>query len=132
VAGGIGRLRLRQLDAPGTPKAELTATPIGTTATPPQFLSLRSLSLGVIPTIFTDTDCEGAVFRASNEAGARHDSVVVRYRQDGQVVMGWLAMLLGALPSWTHGSATTHHRTRERTRLAVLAERQGLLGLVGR
>ena len=46
--------------------------------------------------------------------------------------MGWLAMPLGALPGWTHGSATTHHRGRERARLALLTERQALVGLVGR
>jgi hypothetical protein len=129
---GSGAFASVQLDAAGAPKADLTATSIGAYCNTAAIPLFTILSLGLIPTVFTDTDCEGAVFRVPRKPAGLRDSVVVRYQQDGRVVMGWLAMPLGALPGWTHGSATTHHRGRERSRLALLTEREALVGLVGR
>jgi hypothetical protein len=88
------------------------------------------LSLGVIPTLFTDHDCEGIVFRP-NDAN-RTDSVALSYDQEGRVIMGWLALPIGFLPGWTHGSALEHPRSRDRARLAVLAHRTALAALASR
>jgi hypothetical protein len=88
------------------------------------------LSLGVIPTIFADRDCEGVVFQA-NDAN-RTDSVEVRYDQESRVIMGWLALPMGALPGWTHGTALEHRRSRDRARLAILEHGQALAALASR
>jgi hypothetical protein len=82
---GSGAFASVQLDALDAPKADLTATPIGTYCNTAAIPLFTILSLGVMPTVYTDTDREGPSFRANNEAGARHDSAVVRYRQDGRV-----------------------------------------------
>jgi hypothetical protein len=129
---GSGAFASVQLDATGAPKADLTATSIGAYCNTAAIPLFTILSLGLIPTVFMDTECEGAVFRVPEGPAGPRDSVVVRYQQGGRVVMGWLAMPLGALPGWTHGAASTHHRARERARLALLTERQALVGLVGR
>jgi hypothetical protein len=88
------------------------------------------LSLGVIPTIFTDRDCQGIVFRPNQPN--RSDSVEVHYEQESRVIMGWFALPIGALPGWTHGAALEHRRSRDRARLAILAHREALAALAAR
>ncbi|HEY7877684.1 MAG TPA: hypothetical protein VIC55_05645 [Gemmatimonadaceae bacterium] len=47
-------------------------------------------------------------------------------RTSGRVVMGWLAIPIGALPGWTHGDVRTHSRYRAHVRLAFLVHRSRL------
>src|SRR3954468_1486470 len=48
------------------------------------------LTLGIVPTIWKETDCTGMIFRPVN-ATAGSDSVVVRVSHTGTAVMGWIA-----------------------------------------
>ena len=79
------------------------------------------LSLGIIPTVFDDEDCEGVVFRSGRKASPA--SVEVEVRHKGTVVMGWAAVPLGLLPGWAHGSLQEDSRFRERFRLNILQRR---------
>jgi hypothetical protein len=120
-----------RMGAPGDTAADFLASSTGAycnTAVIPMF---TILSLGIIPTTFTDTDCEGAVLRPLHPGAGAADSVVIGSELSGRVVMGWLAVPVGALPGWTHGDARDHQRTRALARLAVLQHRSRLVALAG-
>jgi hypothetical protein len=89
------------------------------------------ISAGIIPTVFTERDCDGAVFHAAGSA-IQSDSVIVRHDNERTAVMGWLAVPLGLLPGWTHGSAQEHARARNGVRLAIEQHRDALAALVAR
>lgn len=90
------------------------------------FLSL--ITLGIVPTVFTDQACVGMVFRAMHDS-MHVDSVTVHYAHEGRVVMGWLAIPIGFLPGWSHRDASEGKRYRERVRLEVLKHRDELARL---
>jgi hypothetical protein len=127
---GSGAFSSVRLSSPDDLGVDLVASSTGAYCNSAVIPLLTILSLGVIPTIFTDRDCEGVVFRA-NEPN-RGDSVEVRYEQESRVIMGWLALPIGALPGWTHGAALEHGRSRDRARLAILAHREALAALASR
>ena len=79
------------------------------------------LSLGIIPTVFDDEDCEGVVLLSGRAQSSA--SVEVEVRHKGTVVMGWAAVPLGLLPGWSHGSLQNDSRFRERFRLNLLRRR---------
>lgn len=110
---------------------DLIATPTGAYCNTAIIPLWTIISLGLFPTVFTDTDCEGAVFR---RAGGRlpGDSVVIQDVDSARVVMGWVAVPLGALPGWTHGAARDNSRAQERRRLWILTHQAALAALVGR
>jgi hypothetical protein len=98
--------------------ADLIATSSGqycNTAIIPLF---TILSLGIIPTVFDDTDCEGLVLHSSHSSSSAPAEIEVRHT--GKVVMGWAAVPLGLLPGWSYGSAREDPRFRERFRLNIL------------
>ncbi len=109
---------------------DLLASPTGAYCNSAVVPMFTIISLGVIPTIFTDRTCEGAVFHALQPTGARSDSVVIRSELANRVIMGWLAVVVGALPGWTHGDVGTNRRARQRAGVAILAYRSHLMGLV--
>ena len=88
---GVRREQIRELDDPAERRfqADLLATSTGLycgTAIIPLF---TILSLGAIPTIFTDRDCEGVSFRAGGSgSGGSSNSVEVRYQEEGRVIYG--------------------------------------------
>ncbi len=86
------------------------------------------LSLGIIPTVFEDEDCEGVVLRSARSQSSAAVEVDVRYK--GTVVMGWAAVPLGMLPGWSHGSLSEDSRFRERFRLNILRRRADITRLV--
>lgn len=86
------------------------------------------LSLGLVPTIFTDVECSGAIFRRAD--GTRpQDSVVVRIRHRGKAVMGWVAAPLGLLPAFSYRSARGQKGYHQAFRLAILEKREELAAL---
>jgi hypothetical protein len=93
--------------------------------------ALSIISLGVIPTIFQDEHCEGMLLRtATGQPTNSGVQVAVRYK--GPVIMGWVAVVVGALPGWSYGSVDRDSRFAERFRLAVIARRGDIERLVGR
>ena len=86
------------------------------------------LTLGLVPTVFTDRECSGAVFRRAD--GTRpQDSVVVRIRHQGKAVMGWAAAPLGLLPAFSYRSARGQKGYHQAFRLAIIAKREELAAL---
>jgi hypothetical protein len=80
------------------------------------------LSFGVVPTVFEDEECQAMVLRSARASARTSPEIVARYR--GQVVMGWLAVPLGAMPGWSHGSAREDGRYAERFRVEILRHRE--------
>ena len=88
------------------------------------------LTLGVIPTIFTDTDCNGVIFRKPG-APRGSDSVVVGVKYQGKAVMGWVALPLGLFPGWSWRGGQDQSGYREAFRLAIIARKAELARLAG-
>ncbi|MGH7617145.1 MAG: hypothetical protein ACREPM_07960 [Gemmatimonadaceae bacterium] len=103
----------------------LTASSMGLYCNSAIIPILTILSVGIIPTVFTDRDCWGIVFHAAH--GGRTDSVIVRRDNERTVVMGWLAVPLTFLPGWSRGVSSS--RVRDRVRLAILDHRKDLAAL---
>jgi len=83
---------------------------------------LSIVSIGIIPTVFEDEHCEGMLLRRS--AGAPNTSGVrVEVRSKQPVILGWVAVVAGLLPGWSHGSVENDSRLAERFRLEVLRHR---------
>ena len=76
------------------------------------------LSAGLIPTVFDDEDCEGLVMRSAKPSTAPLVQIGVRHK--GRVVMGWAALVFGALPGWSWGAGGDDRRYGERFRLEVI------------
>jgi hypothetical protein len=88
------------------------------------------ITLGVFPTIWTETQCDGAVFRRYG-APPGSDSVVVRIRYSTKAMMGWLALPVGLLPGWSWKSGDDQASYKKAFRLAVIAKRDELTRLAG-
>jgi hypothetical protein len=132
VVAASGAFRAFRYERSSSPSnQDLVATSTGlycNTAVIPIF---SIISLGVIPTIFQDQQCKGMLLRTA--AGRpKREGVVVEVRYKGPVVMGWAAVVIGALPGWSYGSADTDPRFVERFRLAVISRRGEIERLVGR
>lgn len=62
----------------------------------------------------------------------KREAVQVEVRYKGTVVMGWAAVIVGALPGWAYGSAERDSRFAERFKVAVMRRRAEIERLVGR
>lgn len=114
----------------GQPAANLTATSTGDYCNTAVIPIYTILTLGIVPTIFTDTDCIGMVFRR-NDVNAGRDSVVVHFQNSGRVVIGWVGMALGFFPGWTHGEARASRPYLDRLRIEILSH-SDQIGALGR
>jgi hypothetical protein len=126
-----GTFQTSRYERSSTPSGQdLVATSTGlycNTAVIPVF---SIISLGVIPTIFQDEQCEGMLLRAAaGQPKSAGVEVAVRYK--GPVIMGWVAVVVGALPGWSYGSVDGDSRFAERFRLAVIRRRADIERLVG-
>jgi hypothetical protein len=88
------------------------------------------ISIGLIPTSFDDEDCHGMVIRSVDPSSSQPVEVGVRHK--GQVVMGWAAVVIGALPGWSYGSGSDDRRYGERFRLDVIKHREEIDKLAAR
>jgi hypothetical protein len=114
---------VRREPTPG-PQADLTAMSTGVycnTAVIPLF---TIISLGIIPTIWDETDCQGMTLHSARIRSGGSVQVAVRYK--GRAVMGWGAIFLGVLPGWAYGDVRGDARYRERFRLEVIRHRQAI------
>jgi len=132
LVAASGAFKTIRYELSSTPSGQdLVATSTGLYCNTAVIPALSIISLGVIPTIFQDEHCEGMLLRTA--AGQPTNSgVQVEVRYKGPVIMGWVAVLVGALPGWSYGSADRDSRFAERFRLAVIARRGDIERLVGR
>ena len=87
--------------------------------------SRRKQILGVIPTIFQDEQCEGMLLRSA-PGEPKSEGVAIEVRHKGPVVMGWVAVVIGALPGWSYGESSSDARFAERFRLAAIRRRSDI------
>ena len=86
------------------------------------------LTLGLVPTIWNETQCSGAIFRRAD--GSRpQDSVVVEVQQTGKAVMGWVAAPLGLLPGFSYGGKRGQSGYLDAFRLAIIGKKDELAAL---
>jgi len=79
------------------------------------------LSLGTVPTIVEDEECQAMVLRSARAPTRTSTEIVARYK--GSVVMGWAVVPLGAVPGWSHGSLREDDRYAERFRIEIFRQR---------
>jgi hypothetical protein len=127
-SGAFASVKLAQ-DNSGSP--DLLATSTGAYCNTAAIPLLTIISLGIIPTTFTDVSCDEAVFRSARSK-APSDSLLMRIRIEHRVLMGWLALPVGALPGWTHGPMKHHSRYRQLVRVAIVSRRKALTELLSR
>ena len=127
-----GAFKASRYERSSTPSGQdLVATSTGLYCNTAVIPALSIISLGVIPTIFQDEHCEGMLLRRS--AGRpKSEGVQIEVRSKGPVVMGWGAVVVGALPGWAYGSVDGDSRFGERFRLAVIRRRAEIDRLVSR
>jgi hypothetical protein len=89
------------------------------------------VTLGVVPTVWDETNCDGASFRARDDRDTTVH-VVARERRTGKAVMGWLALPLGLAPGWSHRVGAEQSAYRQAFRLAIIARKDELLRLAGK
>lgn len=129
ASGAFSRSRYERSSMPTGQDLVVTSTGLYCNTAIIPLLSI--ISIGVIPTIFQDEHCEGMLLRRA--AGQpKSEGVPVEVRYKGLVIMGWVAVVVGTLPGWSHGSADTDSRFAERFRLAVIRRRADIERLVGR
>ncbi len=110
---------------------DLVATSTGLYCNSAVIPVLSIISLGVIPTIFEDEQCAGMLLRkAAGRPKSEGVQVVVRFK--GPVIMGWAAVVVGAMPGWAYGSVDTDSRFADRFKLAVIRKQRDIAQLVGR
>ncbi len=80
------------------------------------------LSLGIIPTVFDDEDCEGMELRRPGAAESA-SPVRIEFHNQSRVVMGLPALFVGILPGWSWGDPRSDSRYRQRFRLEVVSHR---------
>jgi len=88
------------------------------------------VSLGLYPTIFDETDCLGVIFRGGG-GDTKSESAVVKFKYEGRVIMGWIAMPMAVLEDWERGEPRSQTRYSELLRLAILQKRDAISGIAG-
>jgi hypothetical protein len=78
------------------------------------------LSLGIIPTVFDDEDCEGLELRRPG-APASASSVRIEFHNKHRDVLGLPALFMGILPGWSYGHPLNDSRFHQRFRLEVIS-----------
>ncbi|MEP6619726.1 MAG: hypothetical protein ABJE47_10430 [bacterium] len=88
------------------------------------------VTLGIVPTIWDETNCDGVVFRPAHpptrDATAQ---VVVRESRKGKAVMGWAALPLGLWPGWSWKVGRDQGSYRDAFRLAIIGQQAALTRL---
>jgi hypothetical protein len=132
LVGASGAFRASRLEAAPAADSDLIATSTGAYCNKAIIPLLSIISLGLIPTVFDDANCVGLVLRRPG-ATSSSDSVEINFRYEGRVVMGWAAVVIGALPGWSYGGgAGSDARYRDRLRLEVIRHQSDIGRLVGR
>jgi hypothetical protein len=128
-SGAFATSRYERSPAPSN--QDLVATSTGLYCNTAVIPFVSAISLGLVPTVFQDEQCEGMLLRRA--AGRpKSEGVEIEVRYKGTVVMGWAGVALGALPGWGWGSVERDSRYAERFRLAVVRRRADIDRLVQR
>jgi len=122
--------RASRLEAAPGPATDLIASSTGGHCNRAVIPILSILSLGVVPTVFEDEECDGMVLTPAKSSSV--GSVELESRYKARTVMGWAAVPLGALPDWSYGPMREDRRYAELFRLEIIRRRAEIERLVGR
>ena len=86
------------------------------------------LSAGLIPTVFDGESCDGMVIRSAKPATP--PPVEVRVRDKGQTIVGWAAIVFGALPGWSYGTVGDDRGYSDLLRIEIARSRKEIEQLV--
>ena len=108
--------------------AELAATSTGVYCNTAVIPILSIISVGIIPTVWQEEDCEGMFLRSTNHPD--RPAVRIDVRLKGTAMMGWASLFVGALPGWSWGDIRGDSAYREMLRLEVTRRRAEIERLV--
>lgn len=127
TSGAFATARYDRSSAPSG--QDLVATSTGLYCNSAVIPIFSIVSLGIIPTIFQDEHCEGMLLRTA-PGRPKSEGVQISVRYKGPVIMGWVAVMAGALPGWSYGSVDQDARFAERFRVEVVHRRADIERLV--
>lgn len=116
----------------GAKTADLIAVSTGDYCNSAIIPILTILTVGVVPTIWDETNCDGVRFRPGHGVVDSTRTVVARERRTGKAVMGWVAGPLTLLPGWSISSGAAQPAYRQAFRLAIIARQDELRRLAGK
>jgi len=108
--------------------AELAATSTGVYCNTAIIPVLSIFSVGIIPTVWQEEDCEGMFLRSTNHPDRPAVRIDVRFK--GTAMMGWASLFAGALPGWSWGDIRADSAYHEMLRLEVTRHRAEIERLV--
>jgi hypothetical protein len=90
------------------------------------------VTLGIVPTIWNETDCNGVVFRSARAPSDSSRAIDVHEKRTGKAVMGWAALPLGLFPGWSWHTGRDQPAYQQAFRLAIIRRQAELLNLAGK
>jgi hypothetical protein len=121
-------------DPAGTAPTDLVAEPESDYCNSAIIPILTIVTVGIVPTVWTETECTGVSFRrhgASAPVGAG-STIGVHIRYEGKSVLGWAAAPLGALPGWSWKSGRDQPSYQQAMKVAIAQRRSELLRMAGK
>ena len=116
-------------DPTGAARADLIAVSMGDHCNTAVIPLLTIVTIGIIPTIWDETQCDGVRFRSRSDSAHR---VLTRTKFTGKAIMGWFAAPAGLLPGWSNHSGRGQHSYQQAVRVALMKRRPELMALAGR
>lgn len=116
-------------DPTGAAHADLIAVSMGDHCNTAVIPILTIVTVGIIPTIWNETQCDGVRFRSPADSVHR---VQARTRLTSKAIMGWLAAPAGLLPGWSYHNGRGQHTYQQAFRVALMKQRGELMALAGR
>jgi hypothetical protein len=110
------------------PQPDLAATSTGVYCNTALIPALSIISLGIIPTVWQEEDCQGMFLRSMKDPGRPPVRIDVRFR--GTAMIGWASLLVGALPGWSWGDIRRDSAYHQMLRLEVIRHRAEIERLV--
>jgi hypothetical protein len=107
-------------NSPGA-QADLAATSTGVYCNTAVIPILSIISLGIVPTVWKEEDCQGMFLRSTKNPDRPPVRVEVRFR--GTAMIGWASLLVGALPGWSWGDIRGDSHYHQMLRLEVIRHR---------
>ncbi|HEX4683988.1 MAG TPA: hypothetical protein VH277_14815 [Gemmatimonadaceae bacterium] len=124
-----GAFRAVVYDPANTAHADLIVESTGDYCNSAIIPLLTIVTVGIVPTIWTESQCTGARFLPGRAADS---ALTLHIRGSGRAVMGLFALPLGLFPGWSFRSGVDQPAYQQKFRLEVFRHRDELLRLAGR
>lgn len=116
--------RTSRLETTPAADADLVAMSVGLKCESSVIPVFTILSAGLIPTVFDGESCDGMIIRSAKPSTP--PPVEIRIRQKGQTVVGWAAVVFGALPGWSWGVVGDDRRYDDLFRAEIAKSRTAI------